>query len=1019
MISTLIFAFVLAMVVAFAVMPKAGVFIFRELKALMALGRYAPSTVAIIVVFEAGLAVAAFIFFKFCLSLWAYGFAGDVVEHFILSRGVFSIESGAQFALQPKSLAMLVGTVLLKFLACAFIYNRTGYFLQQLQHYRPEARHFDLGIQILLAFSGVAIFMTLEVMFLAQNIALVSKYSNLILLTIANLSLIAFFVSLIHLRYKKDHPEYFVDLQTYVNVDRPLLRVLQSHMFTILGILIFGLVLHLPHYLGLQFLEDNILLVLVMLVVMLAFIFVIFRKFFVKLFDVLTRVFLLPHFGSEPITTNVSWTTHLKYLKWLLSILLLVTLVKMPSLLSFLVLGIAGAGLTSVGAILFFGITLSLVFALMQLLLPKDTSISHSTHSFNLARTRDEWREHLLAMSDALRPGYAVILLLAILIIGFPKPYPVSTSGFSPTVFDSDSVILYQEKSAEGFLSVPVQLSSVPSHFVDVLLLQEDRGLRRQRSWLPNRHNWFGISATSLVRFVTRQGGGSNITNQLCKNEAFQGKRVQDVQRKFFELLASFQISLSTKPMDQLELYVNRVSLFGGKGHKGLYMASTTAFSKPPAAINHLQSLLLVRSLQYGRYFPLLDGRKIPYDSTSYYEKEVSSTLLARYSLWRDQEVIDNRLYTQVERQPLFEARRMAPYQLATSSRQLLKRHFAKAGGAFQTSLRAENQKLVTRTLSEFDKRMRWVQKKGPYSLKSAAIAIHCPTGEVVAHHGGKGVTDLADFGEGYQMGSIMKPFVLMELLEKGWEPDELRLFDGSREGRKTVQNFSRKYSNQYVGLEEMLAKSLNAPFHNISELTPAIDLFKQVENRFGIMGLQEDQSIDLDDAIEHQSYLQNYPLGLRRMTLMDVAQAYQALFNQGVSRPLTLRRNLDSPSRMIYQSESCDEVLAALASTVAPGGTGTHFVSLLPARKTFYAKTGTSDEAIHGWTVLSDGELLVVAFVTYGAVIKDRLELNRTPAIPTGSGAQTAGVLAALLYKSLTSEGAVDRSRDLIAMGG
>ena len=214
-----------------------------------------------------------------------------------------------------------------------------------------------------------------------------------------------------------------------------------------------------------------------------------------------------------------------------------------------------------------------------------------------------------------------------------------------------------------------------------------------------------------------------------------------------------------------------------------------------------------------------------------------------------------------------------------------------------------------------------------------------------------------------------------------------------------------------------MLAKSLNAPFHNISELTPAISLFKDVERRFARMGIDPDRSIDFEDSLQYQSYLQNYPLGLRRMTLLDVGRAYQVLFNQGVRKSIQLFSDEESDNELIYTSEGCDEVINALSATVRPGGTGTHFVRLLPDRKTFYAKTGTSDDAIHGWTVLSDGRLVIVAFVSYGAVLNGRLELNKTPSIPTGSGAQTAGVLAALLFNQLQETTDFSGANELLAI--
>ena len=76
-------------------------------------------------------------------------------------------------------------------------------------------------------------------------------------------------------------------------------------------------------------------------------------------------------------------------------------------------------------------------------------------------------------------------------------------------------------------------------------------------------------------------------------------------------------------------------------------------------------------------------------------------------------------------------------------------------------------------------------------------------------------------------------------------------------------------------------------------------------------------------------------------------------------------------------------------------------YVRMLPDGRRYYGKSGTSDNAIHGYTILSDGNILVVAYVTYGKVKENYLELNNTPPIPYGSGVRSAGVLAAYLYNA------------------
>ncbi|MEM9327191.1 MAG: transglycosylase domain-containing protein [Bacteroidota bacterium] len=1014
MLITLLFAFVFALLVGFTVLPKAGRFMWRALQRLFVDGSYDCRTLERLLIVELALGLGTFLVFKICLSALAYLLSGDVIEHFVLSRGVFFIEMGQQFALQPKALLMLVGSVTLKFLCCLFIYDRTGDFLRSTESALHRSRAFDLSTQIILSFGAILLFLVLEVVFLAQNIATISKYSNLVLLTMANLSLIAFFVCIIHLRYKRDHAEYFVDLQTYVTVDRFLLRVLRNDLFSIGGVIVFGIVLHLPHYLGLQFLEDNFLLLSLMLGLLLTFVFGVFRRFFKHLFDVLTRVFLLPHFGSEPLSASRQWEVQRPFVQILSVVLGLLVLFKIPGLLVF-------AAVVSFLGLLAACLLIVAVVGLMRLtrvpFRSSKTEVATEFVSWRLSSEVSAGRGHLRLMGRGLGPGLLPVLLLMILFVAWPKPYPDTARAYSRTLLGEDSVILHQSRSEEGFYSVPIELRQVPRHLIDALLLQEDRGLMRQRSWMPNHHNWFGISATSLLRFVTREGGGSNVTNQLCKNEAFGGRRVQDVQRKFFELIASFQMSLAMTPEEQLALYLNRVSMFGGQGHKGLYMASISAFDRRPSALDPLQSLLLVRSLQYGSRFQFLDGSRVPYSEVKRYPDRVRQALMARYEFWRSQDRVSEQLVAYARRSALFGNPTRSDIPLVTSTREFIKKNLPPDAPVTVSGMSRLNQGQMDKAVRAFNARMSNKLEKGPYGLQPAVLAVELRSGKIIGHHGGSGVSDLADFGAGFQMGSIMKPFVLLELLENGVQVEDLKLYDGRRAGQATVQNFSRRYSNRYVGIDEMLAKSLNAPFHNISELSPAWPLFKKVEKRFRQLGIVEDPSLDFTDLSHQQSYLQNYPLGLRRMTLVDVAKAYQALFNEGLYQWSGLSVDGACDPLRVYDSRSCDVVRGALARTLQPGGTGTHFVGLLPHGKRFYAKTGTSDEAIHGWTVLSDGKVLIIAFVTYAAIIGDRLELNLTPPIPTGSGAQTAGILAALVYNHLESATFAHPPTELLAI--
>ena len=178
-------------------------------------------------------------------------------------------------------------------------------------------------------------------------------------------------------------------------------------------------------------------------------------------------------------------------------------------------------------------------------------------------------------------------------------------------------------------------------------------------------------------------------------------------------------------------------------------------------------------------------------------------------------------------------------------------------------------------------------------------------------------------------------------------------------------------------------------------------------------MEINADRYLNLKDPLKRNEIEINYPLGSRNMTLFEITQAYQALFNEGKYTRLTTLKSAYDPlhdkelvygriSQQIFEPSNARTIVNALRKTMMKGGTGEILVKYLPPDRTYYAKTGTSEGSIHGYTVLSDGRTLIITYVTYGKVVNQRLELNDTPAIPYHSGVKSAGILATLIYNEL-----------------
>ena len=1009
MLLVIILAFGLAVVIPFLLFPKVRQFLRHWAKGLVLTG-VNTNFVLVAITFTSILVISivTFLLYKVACSAWAYLYTGNVVEQLVYSRGVFSLEIVTQTPFHFKSLLSLLGTVSLQMAAGLFLYRSVGHMMRRLNHVLNSVA-FNQESQLVFSFLGACLFIAIDVVFYAQNIAAVSQYANIILLMVAKMSMLSSLVCVIHWQLLKK-PAYLEEIQRYLD-QNSIWQVRLSKPAWVLGFAFtFSLLSHIPAFLGLQFLQNNLVLFVLNGIVLFLFFVHGYKRIFRKVLDVLSRIMLLPEIGNSGLTPYWPRLIKKKQLYFILSFLALVAIWKQPSLVAFF---LTIPVMVSISMLLgFLGLALLLAATFSAL-----GYLTHGKQFKNKPPIPDTnylingGKMGLLSLMHTLRPFLWVVGSYILLISAFPKSYPDTDGKYSRSILSQEGEIFYQELSNEGFYAMPIGYAEIPSRFMQSLKHQEDRGFSKQRSVLPNGSNWFGLSFAALRRFMSHGGGGSNLNMQLIKNEAYQGRRVQDVQRKFYELIAAFQLSLDLSSEHIMELYLNRVPMFGGRDFKGMYMASVEAFDVSPAELNDLQSLLLIWSLKNSNTFKLPDGKRVWYTDLYQYEPQVKRVLLDRFELWKKQGLLDESEFRVISRQKLNLIGPEKEKLIEVSTREFLKEQYSEEVGVIQTSLSADAQQAMETAVDRFALEFKDELVLNEYVLSSGSVAVDVTTGKIIAHQStGPSVTDLVNFGKGYPIGSLMKPPVILSMLESGLKAKDIQLYDG-RIGNPVVNNFSGKFSERKVGIEKMLALSLNAPFNNIVELIDPKTVFEKNESLFRQMEVSKDPAINLEGKRNQVLNQINYPLGSRRMTPLDVAQVYQAIFNKGKWIPLsTGRANGDfasnhDRSRQIYQKKNCEVIKKAMAATLRYG-TGWRLKSRLPKNRTFYAKTGTTDNATHGWTVLSDGKLLIVSWVSYAHVDKDRLDFNhKSMPIPYGSGSRTAGVLASMIYKELNEQ--------------
>ena len=813
-------------------------FIFRktfsgqEQRDFVDLGEYATTWFGVIII-----AIAGFLFYKVGTALLAYALSADLISFFRMMRGVFTINSSVQSPFTVTHvISGLLGQSLLQFASCYAICRGLRSFMHWVntKYGKPT---YNEGDVLYFGFFAILLFMALEIVSYSQHIPRVSGVVHLIYLSMSKLGLVCYVVAVSHLHLLRSK-YYRESLPQYIRLGG-LAKII---VFQPLGTIIFtwgiGVALSIPLYLGTQFLENNWLVVGFALLSC-YFFFKVVRSFIAKGYNYFGAIMFFD--ADSPLvqpTQNIKPTLlRQKNLLTALVALTLLLLVLKPKLLIFMLFfASAVAVVFGLFHVISYGLGLGIALLLTLVRGRKLPSIRKKTMVGYLTTTAQ-------GLGRAITPVGVLALGAFVLFSVFPKKYDHSKDEhYVNTVIAANRYPLWVDRH-DNNICTPASSNSLPDFLVRCLLIQEDRDFDRQQSWLPKWSNWHGISLASLYRMASGTGGGSNLNMQLIKNEAFPGGFPRDFQRKYTEMLSAYQLSLQLTPEEIVTQYFNKVGMIGGNGQQGVVMAGLTAFKRPLRELNQLEMMYLVSSLKRSTKFKTREGY-VDYAEAADYAIEIKKVLLAQAEVWAQQGLIGSQELKVLNNQDLRFSDRTLTANIPTTTKEFLKKQLPekeRAGHTYVTTLNHENQRRMADGVLRFKQHFRQYQRKSEFDLYSAALVVEVVTGNILGHHGGNGVTDLTTFAGGNPMGSVIKPFILLELLESDVASKELRLYDGKIKGKFTPNNYSRRYSRQMIGINEILSKSLNAPMVNVRQVTEPLSLYSQLERKFATLGIDED----------------------------------------------------------------------------------------------------------------------------------------------------------------------------------
>jgi penicillin-binding protein 1C len=585
------------------------------------------------------------------------------------------------------------------------------------------------------------------------------------------------------------------------------------------------------------------------------------------------------------------------------------------------------------------------------------------------------------------RGRYIALFLVLISVVGvlyilkeLPSPRNLtarSNYAVSTQIFDRNGVLLYEIFADEN--RIPIDLVDLPPHVYQAAVSIEDKNFYR--------HFGFDISGITRAALANLQGGrlegGSTITQQLVKNALLTRER--SITRKIKEVvLAVFTEVIYTKE-EILEMYLNYIS-YGGTS-VGIEAAAQSYFDKHAHELSLAEAALLAG-------LPQAPSTYSPFGSNPVRAKDRQKEVLRR--MVEDGYISQEKADAAAEEVLQFSLKSTdikAPH-FVFFVRDLLYEKYGsetveKGGLRVTTTLDLELHQTVQASVSaEINTLQRHRVSNG------AALVIKPNTGEILSMVGSRDYFNATASGQvnvtlaERQPGSSIKPLMYATAFqEKLLNPGTLLLdvptcFDIPGQKPYCPRNYNGGFSGP-VTVRHSLGNSLNIP---------AVKGLK-------IIGLaqfiSQSQQLGITSWTDPSRYGLSLTLGGGEVRMIDMAQAFAVLANQGVKVPITPFLQVEDFRGKVYETFDPDTAIEQLEYLTlrpyesqtgsllrvmdrAPAYLTSHIMQDNQARQAAFGsrselvipnqivsvKTGTTNDLKDNWTVGFTPEFLVTTWV-------------------------------------------------------
>lgn len=574
----------------------------------------------------------------------------------------------------------------------------------------------------------------------------------------------------------------------------------------------------------------------------------------------------------------------------------------------------------------------------------------------------------------------AVVVLIIYLIRDLPSPRRLTSKdnyAVSTQIFDRNGKLLYEIFADEH--RIPVKIDDLPPYVYQAAIAIEDQHF----------YQHFGFDVTGILRAAVNNlrgqpiEGGSTITQQLVKNALLSNER--SLQRKLKEGILAVLTEVIYSKKEILEMYLNYIS-YGGTS-VGIEAASQSYFDKSAKDLTLAEAALLAG-------LPQAPSRYSPFASDTTQAKARQAEVLRR--------MVEDGYITGLQA----EEAKTQPLKFAISKTDIQAPHFVffvrdllyqkygaetveRGGLRVTTTLDLDLQDVAQASLSAE------VASLDRYNVSNGAAMIVKPnTGEILSMIGSRDYFDIENDGQvnvtlaQRQPGSSIKPIMYASAFQqKVLNPGSILLdvptcFSVPGQKPYCPKNYNGSFSGP-VSIRQSLGNSLNIPAVKALRIL-GLETFISQARKMGITSW-----------VDPSRYGLSLTLGGGEVRMIDLAQAFSVIANQGVKVPFTPILKIADYQGNVLEETNLNERQSQLASlntyedeteagdlqrvmNRAPAYLTAHIMQDNNARVNAFgprsklvipnqvvsAKTGTTNDLRDNWTVGFTPEFLVITWV-------------------------------------------------------